>query len=337
MAFDEVEAADPPGKLEIAPLLVGRASLVATRQSAGGDRKLSGSWTRKPPSIWRRLELGPATAAARRSRACSCAWPRSGQGPPSSNGGRDEDIGERALDDLLRERLGRRDRSVRRSRRRPRPDRRPAPVRSAVPRSSAYRNPARVRVLHDHRRRQVAGEAEPVRAGELVDELPGRFRVEQVQVGELAAAVLDGTVPPAGADRRASGTGSPLMRVLPVAQHHAPLEREVQASSGSRRPRRRRSSRCRRSNRRWRRRRRPCARRRHAPAGGGSRRSRPRPCAARRARGRTPPDARRRSRARGSSPPPGPSSGPPMSIVSMEGCASNGYRLHATRSIAVMS
>jgi len=57
-------------------------------------------------------------------------------------------------------------------------------------------------VLHDHRGCKTVGEAEAIGADELVRKLPRRLGVEQVQVRQLPAAVLDKALPqPAGLPR----------------------------------------------------------------------------------------------------------------------------------------
>ena len=77
---------------------------------------------------------------------------------------------------------------------------------------------ARVGVLDDDRRGTVA---------EAVHQLPGRLGVEEVEVGQLLAAVLDGVVPPgAGAD--APVAGALLVGVLAVPEVLGPLEGEVE-------------------------------------------------------------------------------------------------------------
>ncbi len=82
---------------------------------------------------------------------------------------------------------------------------------------------ARVGVLDDGHR-DLAG---PGVSGQLVDQPPRRVAVEDVQVGQRAARVLDHAVPPAGRPRLAVARAS-LVRVLSVAQQLGAFEREVQ-------------------------------------------------------------------------------------------------------------
>ncbi len=80
---------------------------------------------------------------------------------------------------------------------------------------------ARVGVLDDGH-----GPVDSVGGGQLVDQAPGRVGVEDVEVGELLAAVLDDVVPP----RVQAGdpvAGPVLVGILPVAQGAGPLEGQV--------------------------------------------------------------------------------------------------------------
>ena len=133
------------------------------------------------------------------------------------------------------------------------------------------RAPHGVGVLDDGHGALVA-----VRPGQLVDQPPGRVGVEDVEVRELLAPVLDHVVPPRVLARDAVA-GAVLVGVLAVAQRAGPLEGQVdggrQDGVGVARLRPRRSA-ARRTTPRWRRRRRRCGRRRRGPAGGGWRRDR---------------------------------------------------------------
>ncbi len=83
----------------------------------------------------------------------------------------------------------------------------------------ADRHPARVGVLDDHACRVV----------ETMDQAPGRFRVVEIEVAEVLAAVLRHRVPPPGATDRAIA-GALLVGVLAVPQRLRPLESEVQGA-----------------------------------------------------------------------------------------------------------
>ena len=81
--------------------------------------------------------------------------------------------------------------------------------------------PARVGVLDDGH-----GTLGAARLGQLVDQAPRRVGIEDVEIGELLAPVLDHVVPPRVApDDPVAGTV--LVGVLPVAQRAGPLEGQV--------------------------------------------------------------------------------------------------------------
>ena len=76
---------------------------------------------------------------------------------------------------------------------------------------------------------EAGPEAEALRADQLVHELPSCLGIEQVQVGELLAAVLHGALPPAGGTAAGLVERGGLMRILPITKPLGPLEDDVKA------------------------------------------------------------------------------------------------------------
>ena len=84
-----------------------------------------------------------------------------------------------------------------------------------------------VGVLDDHCASEAVREAHPVRTDQLVEEVPGRLGVKEVEVGQLAPAVLDGALPPSSRVASRSVLGGVLVGVLPIAKIPGKFEHEV--------------------------------------------------------------------------------------------------------------
>ena len=200
MAFDEVR----PQTLQASSRSRHSRSvgdrLVATCQVSGNDRKLSRSCTRKPPSVWRRLRSRRDGAGLRSPHVLALFGKARQRG--ILEGGGDEDVGERAGHYLVGKcpvhRTAQSDDPA--ESRDPIAVERPLKGRREVVRD---RGPARIGVFHYRRRAKPVSVAQAVGPDEFVSKLPGGFGVEQVQIGELPATVLDGVFPPAGRVPRA--------------------------------------------------------------------------------------------------------------------------------------
>ena len=193
MAFDEVRPQTLQASSKSRHCCSLGTSLVATCQLAGTERKASRSWTRNPPSVWRRLRFDPVKAAAPRSRGCSFASRQSGRGPLRQTRAPQGRLRAGSRRSWLR---GPRPRA--RSRRLSRRKRRHGPPRAPSGRRwrGRLRPPsAGVGVLDDHRRRHPGGKAQPVGPDELVHELPSGLGVKQVQIRHLVSAVLYSAAP----------------------------------------------------------------------------------------------------------------------------------------------
>ena len=99
MAFDEVRPQTLQASSRSRHCWSLGASLVATCQLAGAERKPSRSWTRNPPSVWRRLRFNLAAGLGLDQAHVLSLLGKAGKGL-LVEGRRHEDIRERALDDL---------------------------------------------------------------------------------------------------------------------------------------------------------------------------------------------------------------------------------------------